>query len=89
MKSLETFKDPLAKALSILRVGLAIGQTKMLSELVTKKGGEEKLAEAIKQLINAGWSEYEFTDDYSGVRRLDLPDHARTYFKKLKNEYSI
>ena len=43
---------------------------------------------SVKRLIACGWSEYEFTDDYSAVRRLNLPDYARDYFKKLRNEYT-
>lgn len=76
--------DPLAKALLIVKK-IPVGETRVLSELVTKKGGEMALTEAVKQLIDAGWVEYEFTNDYSGVRRLDLPDYARTYFKNYNN----
>jgi len=82
----ETIKraDPLAKALAIVKK-IPVGETRLLSELVTKKGGEKAFVSAVKQLIDAGWVEYEFTNDYSGVRRLDLPDYARTYFKNLYN----
>lgn len=79
--------DRLGKALGIVKK-IPIGEARALSELVTKRGGEKALAEAVKQLIEAGWCEYEFTNDYSGVRRLDLPDFARTYFKNYNNEKS-
>lgn len=79
--------DPLAKALAIVK-RIPLGETRTLTQLITKKGGESALREAIKRLITCGWSEYEFTDDYSAVRRLPLPDYARDYFKKLRNEYT-
>lgn len=86
MQQSETIKraDPLAKALLIVKK-IQVGETRLLSELATKKGGEAALREAVKQLIDAGWVEYEFTNDYTSVRRLDLPDYARTYFKNLYN----
>lgn len=43
---------------------------------------------AVKRLICSGWSEYEFTNDYSAIRRLDLPNYARDYFKTLRDEYT-
>ncbi|MFE2860946.1 hypothetical protein [Sphingobacterium multivorum] len=42
--------------------------------------------QVVKQLICAGWCEYEFTNDYSAIKRLDLPDFARDYFKKMQME---
>ncbi|MGJ1360639.1 hypothetical protein ACR79B_04865 [Sphingobacterium spiritivorum] len=83
MKYSETFKDPLAKALKILQQKIPEGQTVSLSELVTKKGGEESLKMAVMKLIDAGWSEYEFTNDYKNVKRLKLPDYAKDYLQKI------
>jgi len=42
--------------------------------------------QVVKHLICAGWCEYEFTNDYSAIKRLDLPDFARDYFKKMQME---
>ncbi|GEM_PF-2935627 len=79
--------DPLAKALRILQEKVKLGYPpRKLVDLVTKKGGEVALRNAIMTLIDSGWSEYEFTDStYTAVRRLDLPDFARGYFKELRN----
>lgn len=45
--------------------------------------------QVVKQLICAGWCEYEFTDDYSAIKRLDLPDFARDYFKSMQKELNV
>ncbi|MGV6945074.1 hypothetical protein [Sphingobacterium kyonggiense] len=80
-------KDPLAKALGILQDKVKLGHPVKLSKLVTKKGGEAAMREAIMTLIDAGWSEYQFTDSsYRTVMRTDLPDFARNYFKELREE---
>lgn len=36
----------------------------------------------VKRLISCGWSEYEFSNDYKEVKRLDLPDFARDYYRE-------
>ena len=87
IETLSQTVDPLAKALGLLQSKVGIGQTVKLSLLTKKKDGESALREAIMTLIDAGWCEYEFTNDYSGVRRLDLPDFAKDYFKQLEKEY--
>lgn len=46
-----------------------------------------KFIEIVKSLIDIGFCEYEFSNDYKEVRRLDLPDYAIDYFTKLKLEY--
>ena len=85
-KSNQTRVDPLAKALGILQEKVKLGYPpRKLVDLVTKKGGELAFRKAIMTLIEAGWCEYEFTNDYRGVRRLDLPDFARGYYKELRN----
>lgn len=63
---------------------IPIGQTVLISEMAKKD--PDGFIQATKRLIRSGWSEYEFTNDYDGVRRLDLPDFARDFFRKLKNE---
>lgn len=63
--------DPLAKALSILQENISIGEMKPISQLITKKGGEVFFIEAVKRLIDAGWIEYEFTNDYTGIKMID------------------
>ncbi|EFK57387.1 hypothetical protein U0038_17375 [Sphingobacterium spiritivorum] len=83
MKYSETFKDPLAKALKILQQKIPEGQSASLSELVTKKGGENSLKIAVMKLIDAGWTEYEFTEDFKYVKRLKLPDYAKDYLQKI------
>lgn len=42
--------------------------------------------QVVKQLICAGWCEYEFTNDYSAIKRLDLPEFARDYFRKMQED---
>ena len=63
---------------------IPIGQTVLISEMAKKD--PNGFIQATKRLVRSGWSEYEFTNDYDGVRRLDLPDFARDFFRKLKNE---
>ena len=88
LQNMETKNDALYKALQIVRK-IPIGETKLLSELVTKKGGESFLMEAVKRLIDSGWIEYEFTNDYTGLKRLNLPEHAKEYLKTIYNEKCI
>lgn len=51
------------------------------------KRDPDGFSKGVKRLICSGWCEYEFTNDYSAIKRLDLPEFARTYFKKLANEH--
>lgn len=57
---------------------LGIGETLIISEVA--KRNPEGFIEVIKRLIRCGWSEYEFSNDYKMVKRLDLPDFARDYY---------
>lgn len=43
---------------------------------------QEIFVQIVKGLIRAGWSEYEFNDDYTAIKRLDMPDFARDYLKE-------
>src|SRR5690606_1405537 len=65
---------------------IPIGVSVKVSDIA--KRDPSGFVQAVKRLIRAGWCEYEFTNDYSGVKRLDLPDFARDYFQKLKDEYT-
>lgn len=47
----------------------------------------DKFIEIVKSLIDMGYCEYEFTNDYREVRRMHLPDFAIDYFIKLNREY--
>lgn len=69
----------------ISRIG--IGESKTISELVTKPGGEHALIEAIKELIDFGFIEYEFSNDYTSVKRLNLPPYAIKYIKTTWKEH--
>ncbi|SFC07364.1 hypothetical protein SAMN05421747_10412 [Parapedobacter composti] len=70
--------DPWAKALSILKK-LKPGQWLKVRDVA--KHNPEFFKEIVKQLIRAGWSEYEFNGEYTEIRRLDLPDYARAYYR--------
>lgn len=70
--------------LSILQK-LKIGQ--YLKVRTIAKRDPDKFRQIVKQLIDFGYSEYEFTDDYSEIRRLDLPNYAKDYFTQLKKDY--
>lgn len=72
------------KALSILR-SINIGESIPVSMLITKKGGEDAFKEVVIQLIDLGYREYEFSNDYSAVKRLNLPDYAIKFFKEWKD----
>ena len=48
----------------------------------------ELFIQIVKGLIRAGYCEYEFSDDYTAVKRLDLPDHATDYFDELKVKFT-
>jgi uncharacterized protein (DUF736 family) len=76
------FDKMVLKKLSTIK----IGETIKVSDLAKKD--PDGFIQAVKRLIRAGWSEYEFSNDYLSVRRLDLPDFARAFFKKLKDEHS-
>lgn len=65
-------------ALSMLQE-LKPGQWLKIREAAKHK--PEFFRETVKQLINAGWSEYEFNDDYMEIRRLDLPNYAREFYQ--------
>ena len=51
------------------------------------KRSPDKFIEIVKSLIDIGYCEYEFTNDYKEVRRMHLPDYAKYYFTNLKKEY--
>lgn len=72
------------KALFLLR-SIRIGESLPVSQLITRKGGEGAFKEVVKQLIDMGYREYEFSDDYTAIRRLDLPDFAIKFFKEWKD----
>lgn len=76
-------KDPYWWVLNELRK-IPINKRVFISDFEVKDKG--LLVQIVKQLICAGWCEYEFTNDYSAIKRLDLPDFARDYFKKMQME---
>jgi len=76
------FDKMVLKKLSTIK----IGETIKVSILAKKD--PVGFSQAVKRLIRAGWCEYEFSNDYTAVRRLDLPDFARAFFNKLKDEHS-
>jgi len=57
---------------------LKIGESLVIDEVA--KRNPKGFIEVVKRLIRCGWSEYEFSNDYKMVKRLDLPDFARDYF---------
>ena len=76
------FDKMVLKKLSTIQIGEAIKVS------ILAKKDPVGFCQAVKRLIRAGWCEYEFTNDYTAVRRLDLPDFARAFFNKLKDEHS-
>lgn len=72
------------KALSLLS-RIRVGEAWPVSKLITRPGGENAFTNVVKQLIDLGYKEYEFSDDYSAVKRLDLPDYAINFFKEWKD----
>ncbi|WP_099368101.1 hypothetical protein [Sphingobacterium sp. 1.A.4] len=64
---------------------LRIGQYLKVRSIAKKD--PEKFRDTVKQLIDFGYSEYEFTNDYTEIRRLDLPNYAKDYFTQLRNYY--
>lgn len=70
--------DPWAKALTILQK-LKPGQWLKIRDVAKNK--PDFFRQVVKQLIRAGYSEYEFNDDYTEIRRTDLPDYARNFFR--------
>ncbi len=65
---------------------IKVGDTIAISKLATKD--PKGFSDGVKRLIRSGWCEYEFSNDYSAIRRLDLPDFASDHFKTLRNEHS-
>ncbi len=63
-----------------------IGDTIDISKLAPKD--PSGFSSGVKRLIRSGWCEYEFSNDYSAIRRLNLPDFASDYFKTFRNEHS-
>jgi|GEM_PF-643084 len=59
---------------------LEIGGRLVVAEVA--KRDPEGFINVIKRLISCGWSEYEFSDDYTEVKRLDLPDFARDWYRE-------
>lgn len=80
-KSVGNGVDPWARALSILQK-LKPGQWLKIRDAAKHK--PEFFKEIVKQLIKAGWSEYEFNEDYTEIRRIDLPDYARGWFSRQR-----
>lgn len=78
-KSVGSGVDPWARALSILQK-LKPGQWLKIRDAAKHK--PEFFKQIVKQLIKAGWSEYEFNDDYTEIRRTGLPDFARGWFRE-------
>lgn len=64
---------------------IPIGSRRFMSDFEVNDKG--LLIEIIKTLIRTGWSEYELTNDYSAIKRLDLPNYAKDYFTKLRKDY--
>lgn len=65
---------------------IKIGDTISIGKLAPKD--PDGFSDGVKRLIRSGWCEYEFSNDYSAIRRLDLPDFASDHFKTLRNEHS-
>ena len=59
---------------------LEIGGRLIIAEVA--KRDPEGFINVIKRLISCGWSEYEFSNDYTEVKRLDLPDFARDWYRE-------
>ena len=59
---------------------LEIGGKLVVAEIA--KRDPEGFIKLVKRLISCGWSEYEFSNDYTEVKRLDLPDFARDYYRE-------
>lgn len=59
---------------------LEIGAKLVIAEVA--KRDPEGFINVIKRLISCGWSEYEFSNDYTEVKRLDLPDFARDWYRE-------
>jgi hypothetical protein len=59
---------------------LEIGGKLIVAEVA--KRDPEGFIKVVQKLISCGWSEYEFSNDYKEVKRLDLPDFARDYYRE-------
>jgi len=66
---------------------LKIGETLVIKEVA--KINPSGFIEVVKRLIRCGWSEYEFSNDYKMVKRLDLPDFARDWFLEQSLELKL
>lgn len=64
---------------------LRIGQYLKIS--IIARRDPAKFIMIVKELIDLGFSEYEFTKDYKEVKRLDLPEYAKDFFTKLYQDY--
>ncbi len=59
---------------------LDIGEKLIIGDVAKKD--PKGFIEVVKRLIRSGWCEYEFSDDYREVKRLDLPEFARDWFRE-------
>ncbi len=66
---------------------LEIGGRLIIAEVAKKD--PEGFIKVIKRLISCGWSEYEFSNDYKEVKRLDLPDFARDWYREQKKALKL
>lgn len=53
------------------------------------KRNPDGFIEVVKRLIRCGWCEYEFSNDYSMVKRLDLPEFARNWFREQRTALKL
>lgn len=74
--------DVLAVTLKILQ---RIPRGGMTLVKVEAKKNPKLFVESVKKLIDTGYSEYEFSEDYTAIKRLDLPDFARFSFWKKQH----
>ena len=64
---------------------LRIGQHLKIKKIA--KNDPSKFIQLVKELIDIGYCEYEFSNDYEDVKRLNLPEYAKDYFTKLNLDY--
>ena len=76
----ESRVDVLFSALQVIKK-IPVGGTLLVS--IAAKRNPSLFIWAVKKLIDAGWKEFEFTNDYKAIKRLDLPNHAIDYFNAL------